>query len=539
MYNKVINLLLNKEYIDYYPVVSGVIMAVSFTVPSLWFLGFVGMVPFFAFLYQENLNLKKVFLNGLIFGFIFMGSVLSWFWSTYPLEWAGVGNDYVAFFATFLGWFVASIFFSLFITAWAIIFNRFKKNNLYDIFFASSLWVIFEYLRAFAFSLFLVSSVSLTGPHWTLGFLGYILAENTLVLSLASIGGIYMLSFIIISMNINIYQILFTKITTEAPKKKVVYILSSFVLILIVSFFVHTFSNSVEEHKKLRIAMIDTYISPSFAINKKQYLEHTEKIKRIVVGMKIDEYEPDLIILPENTKFISSLSNIEKKLISKNILQKETLFIDSNPVLVRERGVMSSLVYFNTKKGSSYSYKTLLVPFGEYLPYTTSFFARAFGKQQWVESFNNKRRYSNGKDLNDAVIEFQNIKIGALFCSEIVSNKLYGDITKQGANLLINIASHSVFDGSPTLYSQTTKMAKVHAVQNNRYFIQSMNFAPSFVVNNKGEIIAKSKNTDYGVTYSEVAPNTKVSIYNKFGNWILFISLIIVVVYIRKLLINI
>jgi len=536
MFDKITDLLLNKKYIDYYPLVSGVVMAVSFTIPSLWFLGFFGMVPLFAFLYQKNLSFGKVFINGLSFGFIFIGGVLSWLWSAYPLEWAGVENDFVALFSLFAVWLISSIFFSLFIAAWTVTFCKFRKNNFWDILFASSLWIIFEYLRAFAATLLWISPVSLLGPHATFGFLGYILAENTLLLSLASIGGIYLLGFIVTLMNIYIYQMLSIKITTGASGKKFIYILSSFVLVFTVSFLAHTFSNGVGGDKKLRIAIIDTYFPTSSGFDKKIYSEHAENIKRLIVGIKNKEHKPDIIILPEDSRFISSLSNAEKELIDKNILQKETLFIDSSDSLNLNGDITFRLEYFNTKNGSKYSHKALLVPFGEYLPYTALFILRALGEYQLIEDFNDKRGYSNSKNLNNAITEFQDIKIGALFCSEIVSSKLYETVTKQGANLLINIASHSVFRDVPILYFQTVKMAKIHAVQNNRYFIQSINFAPSFVVDNKGEIIVKSKNTNYGVTYGDVVSHSKASIYNKLGNWVLFVSLMIAMVGMRKYL---
>ncbi len=536
MFGQTISFILNKKYITYYPLISGVVMAVSFNFSSFWFLSFFGMIPFVIFLYQKKLNFKKVFIGGLFFGFVFMGSVLSWFWSTYPLKWVGIESGINAFFLILTIWFLSSIFFALFIATWTVIFYKFKKDNVGDIFFAASLWIVFEYIRALAFSILWISPVSLIGPHWTFGFLGYILAENKLTLSFASIGGIYLLSFIVILINIFIYYLLFTKTIAKTPQKKLAYILFLFIFIFIISFLSYTFSNNIKNGKKLKVAMVDTYLPSSSTFDKEVYKKHIRKIKRIVVGMGNIKKKPDIIIFPEDSRFVSGLSNVEKSLIYKNIIKKEALFIDSSDYIKINGDITYRLEYFNTKKSSDFSSKVLLVPFGEYLPYIFSYISKISGNEQLVKKFNKKRGFTNGKNLNNAVVNFQDIKIGALFCSEIVSNNLYRTVTKNGANLLVNIASQAVFKGSPVLYSQTIKMAKIHAVQNNRYFIQSMNFAKSFVVDNKGKIITKSNNADYGVTYSSVVTNERASLYNKLGDWILFISIIIIAINSKKYL---
>ncbi len=529
MLDKITNILRNNRYLNYYPIISGAIISISFNFPYLWFLSFIGFIPFFIFLYENNLDSKKVFWNGLLFGFIFIGSVLSLFWSTYPLEWAGIESKLTAFLLILIVWGLSSVFFALFIASWSAIFYKFKRNNFSDILFASSLWIIFEYIRALAFSILWISPVSLIGPHWTLGFLGYILTGNTIILSLAGIGGIYLLSFIVIVLNLSIYHILFNIKKTNAVKLKILTLLFVFITTISLLSYVYTNKNN-ENNKTLKIAVISTSLPSFFYTSKSSLLNHVNKIQNIFIDIKKSGNNPDIIILPEDSRFIKYLNETEKKILTSEILENETLLIDSSQNTNNQGKKVSELIYLNTKTGEKYSNKRLLVPFGEYLPHSASLLLKILGKGDVVENFNKSRGYDNGKDISSAVIDFKGIKIGSLFCSEIISDKLNRDVTKLGANILINISSNSVFNGSKAVHIQKLQMAKMRAVENNRYFIQSTNFSSSFVINNKGNMEITSNKKGYGVIYKDVQIIYKPSLYNVFGNWILLISLILLIV---------
>ena len=58
-------------------------------------------------------------------------------------------------------------------------------------------------------------------------------------------------------------------------------------------------------------------------------------------------------------------------------------------------------------------------------------------------------------------------------------------------------------------------MAKVRAVENNRYLVRSANFDPAFAIDNTGRIIAEAPWDTAGVIYTTVHPIKKQSLYNK------------------------
>jgi len=119
-----------------------------------------------------------------------MGFSVIWLWASYPLDWAGVSNNLLGWLAVLLHWGIIVVL-GFFIALFGLSFYVLKSRNWTDILLFPSLWVIFEFLRAWFYSILIIAPESLIGPFFTFGFLGHLLALNSNLLQLASIGGIY------------------------------------------------------------------------------------------------------------------------------------------------------------------------------------------------------------------------------------------------------------------------------------------------------------------------------------------------------------
>jgi len=108
------------------------------------------------------------------------------------------------------------------------------------------------------------------------------------------------------------------------------------------------------------------------------------------------------------------------------------------------------------------------------------------------------------------------------------SPDLYRKITLKGSNVLINVASQSIFKGNQILYNQTRSIAKIRAVENNRYFIQAGNFISSSIIDNKGNVIAVSDDNN-SLLHGKILLIKDKTLYNLFGDWILIFSLLVVI----------
>jgi apolipoprotein N-acyltransferase len=184
----------------------------------------------------------------------------------------------------------------------------------------------------------------------------------------------------------------------------------------------------------------------------------------------------------------------------------------------------SLLFYFEpaTNRLIAEQEKIMLLPGGEYMPHLIRLFASLVGGADWLEDFLLVRGYEKGGALT--VIDLGFGKVGGLLCSEIISPVLYRSLTKQSAELLINVASDSVFRGNPLLLSQNLAMAKVRAAESNRYFLQAANAGYSYIIDNRGEVLAGGKNRGNEAVFGEAKIISEPSFYAKTGDWMVVLS---------------
>ena len=182
------------------PILSGILLGAGFIAPFLNFLSWIALIPLLFFVEHEN-SKRKIFLAGFITGFIFLGMVISWYFETLPLSWVGIENNLLGFPLVFLIWILSTFTLAFFLGLFSLSYSFLKRRDWLNFLLIPSLWIIFEYLRAWGFSILWWGKESLLGPHYTLGNLGYLLSSNQNIVALASFGGIYFLSWILVFFN--------------------------------------------------------------------------------------------------------------------------------------------------------------------------------------------------------------------------------------------------------------------------------------------------------------------------------------------------
>lgn len=521
-----------------YPAMSGVFFALAIAVSPLWFFSFFALVPFLLFLYEQGRSFTGMFRGGLVFGTLYFGTVLLWFWGAHPLTWVGVSNTTVSFFATLFAWGGSVLVLAAVVSIWTIVQRLFIKNRfLTDALTGASLWVLFEYLRAFAISIFWSGPSSFFGTHWTFGSVGYVLAENNFLLSLSSIGGVYLLSFVVIFANFICFW-LYTRKRLSAGE----IFCGALIIALILSAAVWRSleMRTTREGVPVHMSIVTTNFDSAFRVNPTEILLHTNTVLRMLAAdiaaqtLKTknngvaDSAAATIVVFPEHTALFPRLHKDAREKLSRALLGDQNgIIIDSSGVDEGKNELRSSLFYYdNSGTIVARHDKILIAPYGEFVPYTVSLPARITGGNKWLSSFNGERNYTPGNE--PAVASFDNLRIGSLFCSEILSDKLYRSLAKNGASILINTASYSFARNSDLIYKQIVRIAKVRAVENDRYFIQATNGTSSFVIDNTGDIIAQSKQNVFSIMHASAYPRESVSPYVRFGNWILPFAFLIV-----------
>ena len=472
----------------------------------LWLLGFVALVPFLFIIYKNELNLKRALLLGWSFGFAYFGTVLVWAWHTLPLDWLGIESTIFALFSVAIFWGSVSLLFGLFIGLWAAGLQVAKKklsSPVSLLIVAPLLWVLLEFAGTFGFSILTYGDGVLIGPHFSAGFVGYMLAANGPVLQLAKFGGVYLLSFVVVFVNCFAYWTIL-----HAKMRKHRLIIAGIVVVLVVTpLALSQMTTSTTEGEPLSVALVHTHFPPAFSRSPEDVDERMRTYIGMLESITRSSREPDIVIFPEDARLISTLlaSNRVDEFIGQRFEDQEVLVIDSARVEISPDESRSRMFYYNTKtKEISNTDKLFLAPQGEYIPFLYSAISRLVGQGKIITALTESRSYTAGDGV--LTVPIHDTAIGGLFCSDVFSPVFYGNVTRSGAEVLLNVASQSWFHNSNTLYTQVRRVAQVRAVENNRYFVQASNFSPSFVISNTGEVLYESAWEGNELSYQEVYP---------------------------------
>lgn len=525
--NKINFIKKNKFSIYIYPILSVILFSLSYTNNLFWLVGMFFLVPLIKFIYKAK-NKKELLFGLFVFSFFSYSFLMSWLWSADVFSWTGISSFwfgkllvlfYINYFVLLVGVLPFMVFFYL--------FYKFKKNSFVDILFFSSLWVSMEWLRTFIYSVVNYGNESLLGSHSTFCFIGYLLGSNYNLLQLAQFGGVYLLSFLVIVVNFLIYWNFFkSKINFKIG------LLFFLFFIIILYFPLGIFEE--ERSRETKVSILQTKNESFFETTYQKEQEKFKIYEKLLSGIKESNYNPNIIVFPEDTRFTQDLIN-QKKVGSyyQNFFgnHKPEMIIDSSRIRDKNDKVKLRLYYYDLINRSIDKYdKILLTPGGEYLPQTFLSFFKITGLGSWSKGIS-ADKYTKGEDYSTG--RYGESEIGGIFCFEIISPEITRKMTKNGANLFVNPASHASFNENKILYNQILNMTKVRAVENNRYFIQAGNYIPSSVISNKGRV----KSTGYiggGFLNEEVNLLDNKTIYSRFGNWVVFIAGILLLIFFRK-----
>jgi apolipoprotein N-acyltransferase len=410
------------------------------------------------------------------------------------------------------------------------LFWKIRTGKFFDIFILSFLWVLMEYSRTLLSSFIYNGAESIFGPHQTIGFVGYSLASSYNLLQLAKFGGVYFSSFVLIFINGLIYWVFFK--SSNGKKKSRLAILV--VLFFSVLFPLNIFSkDSTSDEEGTKVSVLQTKNESFFRTNDEEIKRKNQTYERLFLQTEEENPDSEIIIFPEDTRFSQTLLN-ERRLVNyyfDKLKNKDKLIVDSSRIRDENNKTKLRLYYYNAGQKSMEKYdKNLLTPGGEYLPTSFMSVAKSIGFGNWAKKTNDGK-YTKGEKIE--IGHYKNKGIGGLFCFEIISPEISREMTRLGAEVFINPASHGSFRGDKILYNQIINITKVRAVENGRYFIQAGNYIPSTIISDKGEVIYTSQ-VGEGVLHGEVFLKNKKTFYIRFGNWFVYLSFLVLAIFSLK-----
>lgn len=520
---KIIREILSKSNTAYTFVLSGFFTGLAFSFPEeLWYFSFFFLTPILFLFYGDVGNIKQVsYKRQLIFGIVVGVFSTFWFFDIFPLTWLGqAGEGYKGYLSFAIVW----VCFVLAIASSFLPFFYFLRKTIslssktYQPLIISLLWVAMEYLRAWLLSIIVIGEKSLLGAHHSYYSVAYTVSSVPYVRDLFAIGGIYLVSFLIIYINCLLYGF----ITNGFSKNIIVHIGIVAFCVMSASLYVSVLSNS-NQQKTIKVSVVSTYLPPTKTTD--DDIHKTDIVYQYLLDQDKKKALGEVIITPENI-------NILRSLVKDNDVENGAIFTNVHVFLGSFSTSKHHLFYYFDKDSKTVSYyeKRLLMPVAEYRVFWTSFLKNNTQvddpidtKQVTININKNASYVSNTRDSQDYSF------FGSL-CSENISPYLYRDAVINGADYLVNVASHSLFRGSELLARQTLAINRARAIESGRYFVATFNYSDSYVISDRGVIVYKSKKT--GIVEHEnvlLVQKKQVTPFVRFGDYfpvasILFLS---------------
>lgn len=366
-------------------------------------------------------------------------------------------------------------FIALFTSIFSLLIWNARNSQFYHFFFCI-FWVFFEWVISWIF----------TGFPWSLA--GYAFGNFPTMTQLASITGVYGLSFVAVYCGAIAYNLFIPKAGSQEQILTKTRLFTALLMLLAINVYGYTrlnahqteYSNVIARIVQPSIPQIIKWEPEAFWNNLNQYIA-LSKLKPEL------EREPDIIIWPE----AALTAPYDLKPVSDAIM---TIFTNTPKILitgtVSDNGkpvpdlqIYSSMIGLNEKGQKVMEYhKSHLVPFGEYVP-----FKNLLPVKKLTHGLLD---YSKGI-RKTVTIESLNLVVLPLICYEsIFFDELL--ISNKDADLIINITNDSWYANSSGPY-QHFAISTFRAIENGLPMVRVSSNGISAFIDPVGRVIEKTK----------------------------------------------
>jgi len=468
---------------------SGVLLALSFPRFDLAPLAFVALIPLLVGL--DGVPALQGTYLGIIAGAVF--SLMSIPWVVHTMTaYGGLPLPVGILLLVAL-----SLYLALYVGVFAFGVTRLSpEGGLGYLVGAATLWVGLEYLRTFL----------LTGFPWNL--LGYTQYRSLSIIQIASITGVYGVSFLLVLVNAAVA--LACLHVRRSARQALMPVLGVGVLLIGTVVFGMGRRVSAEiPRREIRVSVVQGNIEqgikwdPGFA---GRTIAVYDRLTRRA------DREADLIVWPETAVpfFLREGGPLTRRVLDLAMDVQAPLLVGSP-----DRVSDASPRYYNSaflispagEIVQKYD-KMHLVPFGEYVPLSSLLFfvhkmAAGIGDFSAGEAF--------------TVFETPKGRFGVLICFETIFPDQVRRYVLAGADFLVNITNDAWFGDSAAPY-QHLSMAALRAVENGVYLVRAANTGISALVAPSGQILEQSDLFVEAVLSATMAPRSGGTFYTRRGD---------------------
>ncbi len=337
---------------------------------------------------------------------------------------------------------------------------------------------------------------------------GYSLYKYLPVAQLASITGVYGLTWLIVAWN--------AALTDWLERKEWHYISSITVIILLTAGWGYWRISQPIKGLELKVGIVQGNIPQDVKIN----YEFAEEVNEKHVTMTRSlarAARPDIIFWSEASTLFPLLQGGNWSAQITDLAKQESI-----PLFVGSDAYIGDRVYNSAflidVKGNilplRYS-KMYLVPFGEYVPFEKLLF---FAGKVVPEISD----FTAGE--NHTLFPLKGREFGVNICFEVVFPQLSRTFVQKGASLLTTITNDAWFGKSCAPY-QHFAMASMRAIENRRYLVRAANTGISGIVDPYGRVLQKTDIFVPAVLSGRVQWIDGQTVYTKLGDAIVYLSL--------------
>jgi len=471
-----------------YIFVSALCMTLTFSPVNAWYLGFIGLIPLIHIIYTQP---EKSFFKGYLFGF---------FYSLVLVHWLAFNSGAQVWLVT-LSAIAAAAFVALnfgFI-AWLSVLLM-KRDKILGLIAFPFIWTSVEFIRSYG----------TFGFQWVLAANGQ--TGNPTYIQLADVGGPYLISFLIVSINTILYGLI-RHIPQYKSSRVILWVIFTLFLMFPYGYGIYRLSQSVEGEK----SFVFRIIQPDFNSHEKWDRERRSEVFSVMEELSrapgVDTV--DIIIWPESATPVYIRTQVKYRRILEN-LTRETgkilisgvpdYFIKDNKV-----HVTNSMFVFEPNAGITSKYnKQTLVPFGEYIPFSNIF--------PVLSRLNlGQGNFTPGKDEPLLHVHSLNLTLAPMICYESVFSSDALRKVGRGGDYHILVTNDSWFGDSWGPY-QHAAQSVYRAVETRKPVLRSANTGISMVINSKGQILEEIPLGTRGFLDVSVPLIEDESLYVRMGN---------------------
>ncbi len=455
---------------------AGAVPCLAFPTPSLWWLAYVALVPLILLVRAAPTG-RRAAVDGWLGGTGFMLAVHHWLLPSLSV--------FIVVLAALLG---------LLWAPWGWLVRRLLGGDpglgalLAALVLVPSAWMMVELVRSWQY---------LGGP-W--GLLGASQWQVRPALRLSSVGGVWLLSFLLVLVNTAVAQLL------VLPRARLAGC-GALVAVAVGSAAVWTLVPGPRTSGSVRIAVVQTGVTG-------RTTARFDRSARLTAGLAGSH--PDLVVWGESSVGfdLTSHPGLRTRLAALSRRVGADLLVNVDAPRADGRGIYktSVLVGPHGPTGARYD-KMRLVPFGEYIP-----FRSVLG---WATRVGRAAPVNRRRGTHQVVMDVGRVRIGPLICFETAFPDMSTHLAGMGAQVLVAQSSTSSFQDT-WAPAQHASLAALRAAESWRPMVHATLTGISAVYDAEGRQVGPRLGTSTSAAHVYTVPlATGRSPFDRYGDWVI------------------